>query len=220
MKNFQQLAIVFLTVLTLFACEETETINRNQLYPKFSPMPKNTSTSQPDSDGDGVADADDNCPYVHNPRQEDFNENGIGDVCEEEIYEIELYGATTSLRLSSRPRPCPKPSRYLRGGKDPVEHCSPKLDVFIPEFRFEIVYIRGEIINEAGETYACTTEECDGNVLIKPDSGEVWLSFGVVEPGLSEEPLQMMVTLGYYKEGALIYDEFLGEIDPRMLEAL
>ena len=35
-----------------------------------------------DSDGDGVCDADDNCPAVSNPKQEDSNRNGTGDACE------------------------------------------------------------------------------------------------------------------------------------------
>ncbi len=37
----------------------------------------------PDSDGDGVADPDDNCPDDANPGQEDFDMDGIGDVCDD-----------------------------------------------------------------------------------------------------------------------------------------
>lgn len=37
----------------------------------------------PDSDGDGVLDGDDNCPTVHNPGQEDADDDTIGDVCDE-----------------------------------------------------------------------------------------------------------------------------------------
>ena len=44
------------------------------------------SSSQPpdvvDSDNDGVADEDDNCPGVANPNQEDFDGDGFGDVCD------------------------------------------------------------------------------------------------------------------------------------------
>jgi hypothetical protein len=36
----------------------------------------------PDTDGDGVPDATDNCPAIVNPLQEDTNINGVGDVCE------------------------------------------------------------------------------------------------------------------------------------------
>ena len=36
-----------------------------------------------DSDSDGVADNNDNCPSVYNPNQADFNQNGVGDVCDD-----------------------------------------------------------------------------------------------------------------------------------------
>ena len=39
----------------------------------------------PDSDDDGVPDADDNCPDVYNPSQEDINVNGIGEICETNV---------------------------------------------------------------------------------------------------------------------------------------
>jgi len=44
-------------------------------------------TEQPitDTDGDDIADEEDNCPLVANPDQEDADENGIGDVCEEPV---------------------------------------------------------------------------------------------------------------------------------------
>jgi hypothetical protein len=35
-----------------------------------------------DSDGDGVMDGDDNCPGTANPNQEDFDGDGLGDVCD------------------------------------------------------------------------------------------------------------------------------------------
>jgi len=35
-----------------------------------------------DADGDGVPDADDNCPDASNPDQTDSNGNGVGDACE------------------------------------------------------------------------------------------------------------------------------------------
>lgn len=36
-----------------------------------------------DSDSDGVLDVDDNCPLIANPNQEDMDNNGIGDVCDD-----------------------------------------------------------------------------------------------------------------------------------------
>src|SRR6266481_6094997 len=37
---------------------------------------------QQDTDGDGIGDVCDNCPSIPNPGQEDSNRNGIGDACE------------------------------------------------------------------------------------------------------------------------------------------
>jgi len=41
-----------------------------------------TTTMPPDSDGDGIADAIDNCPTVYNPQQLDADGNGTGDCCD------------------------------------------------------------------------------------------------------------------------------------------
>ncbi|MEM9057681.1 MAG: DUF4215 domain-containing protein, partial [Pseudomonadota bacterium] len=44
-----------------------------------------TCTAAPDSDGDGIADAVDNCTLVANPLQIDSNGDGIGNVCDADI---------------------------------------------------------------------------------------------------------------------------------------
>jgi hypothetical protein len=46
--------------------------------------PRLTVTFTADSDEDGINDDEDNCPAVANPLQEDFNDDGVGDACDED----------------------------------------------------------------------------------------------------------------------------------------
>ncbi|MFO0588226.1 MAG: DNRLRE domain-containing protein [Polyangiaceae bacterium] len=52
-------------------------------YKDGEPLPRTI-----DSDGDGVADAEDNCMSTYNPRQEDADGDGSGDVCDVECKKI------------------------------------------------------------------------------------------------------------------------------------
>ncbi len=48
----------------------------------------------PDTDGDGVADTNDNCSQVYNPDQKDTDEDGIGDVCDDPIVTLSQSGTS------------------------------------------------------------------------------------------------------------------------------
>jgi hypothetical protein len=50
--------------------------------PNHDRGPPDNGEDPPDTDGDGVDDANDNCPLIANPGQEDANDNGVGDVCD------------------------------------------------------------------------------------------------------------------------------------------
>lgn len=47
-------------------------------------LPLSAASSGPDADGDGIDDAEDNCPAVPNPLQEDRDIDGAGDACDDD----------------------------------------------------------------------------------------------------------------------------------------
>ncbi|MGB1312157.1 MAG: choice-of-anchor B family protein [Bizionia paragorgiae] len=76
--SYLTLCVLFLAVLNC-SDETTDVVT-----------PPQTTDVDPisDSDGDGVADAEDNCPTVANPGQEDSDGNGVGDACETNLENI------------------------------------------------------------------------------------------------------------------------------------
>ncbi len=57
-------------------------------------------TQPVDSDGDGIMDPNDNCPYVYNPGQADRNSDGWGDVCECQTANLDGAGNINFLDFS------------------------------------------------------------------------------------------------------------------------
>jgi hypothetical protein len=64
---------------------------------------------EPDADEDGVADSSDNCPDIANPNQRDFDDNGLGNVCDIHVYTT-LSGRFSRISSRARRTCCPKPN--------------------------------------------------------------------------------------------------------------
>ena len=75
--------------------DRLQLIARNETGERMTPPPKddrnfrleltisqNTEGFICDDDGDGICDSDDNCPFVYNPEQTDFDHNGEGNACD------------------------------------------------------------------------------------------------------------------------------------------
>lgn len=52
----------------------------------------------PDPDGDGIATADDNCPYAYDPKQADADSDGVGDMCDPDAASVVEGGGVVDLR--------------------------------------------------------------------------------------------------------------------------
>lgn len=73
----------FSDVVLQFSVYRTVTAAVNLGEPAYSTsLVVEEYTGEPDSDGDGLLDSDDNCPLVMNPDQADIDEDGTGDECD------------------------------------------------------------------------------------------------------------------------------------------
>jgi len=69
----------------------------------FEEVPITVLDTIVDTDGDGVPDDIDNCPFVSNPDQSDLDGNGIGDVCDPAPLGPQFVDKTTTTSTVSRP---------------------------------------------------------------------------------------------------------------------
>jgi len=63
----------------------TDDTDGDGIADKYDNCPFVANRDQKDTDGDGIGDACDNCPTVANPTQSDINGNGIGDACDPDM---------------------------------------------------------------------------------------------------------------------------------------
>ncbi len=63
-------------------CDNTENVTSDIGEEEFTVQANASLRITNDSDGDGVNNNQDNCPFVNNPLQEDLDNDGVGDVCD------------------------------------------------------------------------------------------------------------------------------------------
>lgn len=98
-----------------------------------------------------------------------------------------------------RPRPCP----VLSGCMDP----KPELHVIIP--RGKVLKLEAKLLTKDGETYACSSKRCEGQLESSPQ--EALATLNVVNPGIKTENLILVFHITYEVNGKIfskeIYDE-------------
>jgi hypothetical protein len=70
------LSYYIIIVLTAYDSSDNESEISNMVCARFD------QSFNSDNDCDGISNSEDNCPYVHNPGQEDLDEDDVGDVCD------------------------------------------------------------------------------------------------------------------------------------------
>ena len=92
-----------------------------------------------DTDGDGITDSNDNCPNTANPNQEDFDNDGVGDVCDDSDGDG-LLDSVDNCPLN------PNPIQEDSDGDGVGDYCDDDSLIYVPDDVFER-YLEGEFYN-------------------------------------------------------------------------
>lgn len=84
----------------LYGNKRTDTIRWVFVIPDKSSLVQEQAD---DSDDDGLANFEDNCPYAANPGQEDLDKDNLGDVCDEDIDGDQILNIDDNCMLDANP---------------------------------------------------------------------------------------------------------------------
>jgi hypothetical protein len=84
---------------------------------------RDTVVPGPDFDGDGIANADDNCPTIANADQADADGDGLGDACDPCPFGPELHVDADGDGVDDACDPCPKGPQHDEDGDGVFDAC-------------------------------------------------------------------------------------------------
>ncbi|MBT4134806.1 hypothetical protein HOE39_00455 [Candidatus Woesearchaeota archaeon] len=102
-----------------------------------------------DTDGDGILDVDDVCPYDYDPGQMDFNNDGIGDMCQDSDGD----GLTDYIELNAKfyPLTCTLDTSIQIIGTDPTLTDSDGDGISDPNDEYPLTRIPNDRVNNIAQ---------------------------------------------------------------------